>query len=169
MRLVPLALLLLPIAELLLLIEVGSHIGGLATLGLLALGVMAGMAILRGRGLASLAGARERFAHGDQPGQEMIDRLLLLLGGLLLLIPGFLTDALALALLLPWPRHALARRMLRNGLQGFAAGPGAGFTVFRASGRSQTRTWEGGEIVEGEVLREADNDSRLQGPPGSGK
>lgn len=159
-------LLLLPIAELLLLIEVGSEIGGLATLGLLAAGVFAGLAILRGRGLATLLGARRRLDSGAQPGEDMLESLLLAIGGLLLLIPGFITDAFSLPLLLPPTRRALARRLLRSGgLYGFGAGPGGGFTVFRASARSQTRTWEGGEIVEGEVLRESGGpDSQLRGP-----
>lgn len=166
MRSFSLLLLLLPIAELLLLIEVGSEIGGLATLGLLAAGVFIGLGILRGRGLASLMGARSRFASGDLPGQDVVDNMLLAFGGILLLIPGFITDAFSLPLLLPWTRRALARRVLRaGGFQAFGAAPGGGFTVFRSSSYRQTRTRDGGEILEGEVLRETSTDSQLKGPP----
>jgi UPF0716 protein FxsA len=158
-------ILLLPVAELLLLIEVGAEFGGLATLGLLAAGVVVGLSILRGRGLANLASARRRFGANEQPGQELVESMLLAAGGLLLLIPGFITDAFSLPLLLPWTRRALARRLLHSGnFQAFGGTGGAGFTVFRAGARSQTRSWEGGEIVEGEVLRDADPDSRLKGP-----
>jgi UPF0716 protein FxsA len=166
MRGLPLLFLLLPIAELLLLIEVGSEIGGLATLGLLAAGVFIGLGILRGQGLASLMGARSRLAAGDLPGQDVVDKMLLALGGMLLLIPGFITDAFSLPLLLPWTRRALARRVLRGGgFQAFGAGPGGGFTVFRSTRYSQTHTSDGGQILEGEVLRETDPDSQLKGPP----
>jgi UPF0716 protein FxsA len=165
MRGLPLLILLLPIAELFVLIEVGSKIGALATLGLLAAGVVVGLATLRGRGLASLMRARSRLAAGDLPGQDVVESMLLAAGGLLLLIPGFITDACSLLLLLPWTRRALARRLLRaGGFQAFGAAPG-GFTVFRASARSQDRTWDGGAIVEGEVVRETDPDSQLIGPP----
>ncbi|MGA0805079.1 MAG: FxsA family protein [Pseudohongiellaceae bacterium] len=165
MRAFPLLLLLLPVFELLLLIEVGSEIGGLATLGLLVLAGIIGLGILRGRGIATLIGARRRMASGDLPGQDVLDSMLLAGGGLLLLIPGFLTDACSLPLLLPWTRRALARRLLRSsGFRAFGGGPG-GFTGFRASSRSQTWTREGGEIVEGEVLHETRPDSQLKGPP----
>lgn len=166
MRSLPLLFLLLPIAELLLLIEVGSEIGGLAVLGLLAAGVFIGLGVLRGQGLTSLMGARSRLAGGDLPGQEVVDNMLLALGGILLLIPGFITDAFSLPLLLPWTRRALARRVLRaGGFQAFGAGPGGGFTVFRGARYTQTRTQGSGEILEGEVLREPDPDSQLKGPP----
>ncbi len=168
MRGIPLLFLLLPIAELIVLIEVGSEIGALAVIGLLAAGVFAGLAVLRGRGMASLMGARSRLASSDQPGLEVVDSMLLTLGGLLLVIPGFITDAFSLVFLLPWTRRALAQRMLRSGgFQAFGATPGGSFTVFRSASRSQTqtRTREGGQIVEGEVLRESDPDSQLKGPP----
>jgi UPF0716 protein FxsA len=166
MRGIPLLFLLLPIAELIVLIEVGSEIGALAVIGLLAAGVFAGLALLRGRGMASLMGARSRLASSDQPGQDVVDRMLLTFGGLLLVIPGFITDAFSLVFLLPWSRRALVRRLLSaGGFQAFGGMPGGSFTVFRSASRSQTRTREGGQIVEGEVLREADPDSQLKGPP----
>lgn len=154
MRLLPLLLLLLPIAELLLLIEVGGEIGGLAVLGLLAAAVVLGLGILRGQGLARLLQARRGFEPGAQPEQQMVESLLLAMGGLLLLIPGFITDALSLPFLLPWTRRMLARRMLQGGgFQAFGSGAG-GFTVFRASTHTSTRQWQRGQTVEGEVLRE---------------
>lgn len=166
MRGIPLLFLLLPIAELIVLIEVGSEIGALAVIGLLFAGVFAGLAVLRGRGLASLRGVRSRLASGDLPGQDVVESMLLAFGGILLLIPGFITDAFSLALLLPWPRRVFARRLLRaGGFQAFGAAPGGSFTVFRSASRSQTWTRDGGQIVEGEVLHEADPDSQLKGPP----
>src|SRR5690606_21987850 len=79
-------------------------------------------------------------------------------------IPGFITDALSLPFLLPWTRSALARRMLRQGgFQAFGMGPSGGFTVFRSTTRRETRQWQGGETVEGEVLREPEPaDRQLQ-------
>lgn len=100
-------LLLLPVLELALLIQVGSAIGVLPTLGLIILSAVLGILLLRVAGLATAWRARERLARGELPEREMFDGLLLALGGLLLLLPGFISDLFGLLCVLPFSRHLL--------------------------------------------------------------
>lgn len=132
-----LLLLLLPVTELWFLIHIGSKIGALATIALLILASAAGMALLRIQGDYAIWKAQERLQRGDLPLETVFDGLLLAMAGLLLLIPGFLTDIAALLLLLPPVRHALARRWLP--------------TVYQAQ---TVHTRHGHDVIEGEFQRE---------------
>lgn len=105
---------LFPLLELALLIVVGSHIGVLATLSLVIAGALVGGFLLRIAGPATAWRARARLLAGEPPEQEMLDGLLLALGGFLLLLPGFVSDVLGLLCLLPFTRHALRRRLVRS-------------------------------------------------------
>ena len=107
-------LLLLPVLELALLIQVGSAIGVLPTLGLIILSAVLGILLLRVAGLATAWRARERLARGELPEREMFDGLLLALGGLLLLLPGFISDLFGLLCVLPFTRHLLLGRLQRQ-------------------------------------------------------
>ncbi len=107
-------LLLLPVLELALLIQVGSAIGVLPTLGLIILSAVLGILLLRVAGLATAWRARERLARGELPEREMFDGLLLALGGLLLLLPGFISDIFGLLCVLPFTRHLLLGRLQRQ-------------------------------------------------------
>lgn len=107
-------LLLLPVLELALLIQVGSAIGVLPTLGLIILSAVLGILLLRVAGLATAWRARERLARGELPEREMFDGLLLALGGLLLLLPGFISDLFGLLCMLPFSRHLLLGRLQRQ-------------------------------------------------------
>lgn len=103
----------LPFLEIAGFIIVGDWLGALPTLGLLILSMIVGAALLRGRGL----GAVLRTRGGRDPSQvvtELGDTLFLALAGLLLLIPGFFTDLLALPLLLPPVRRLLMVVALRR-------------------------------------------------------
>ena len=106
--------LLFPIIELALLIQVGSAIGVLPTLGLIILSAVLGILLLRVAGLATAWRARERLARGELPEREMFDGLLLALGGLLLLLPGFISDLFGLLCVLPFSRHLLLGRLQRQ-------------------------------------------------------
>ena len=107
-------LLLLPVLELALLIQVGSAIGVLSTLGLIILSAVLGILLLRVAGLATAWRARERLTRGELPEREMFDGLLLALGGLLLLLPGFISDLFGLLCVLPFTRHLLLGRLQRQ-------------------------------------------------------
>ena len=104
-----LILLALPIVEIALFIEVGGWIGLWPTLGLVLLSAGAGMALMRHQGLAALRRLQARLEDGGDPVGPIAHGALILLGGLLLLVPGFFTDALGLLLLIPAVRELLIR------------------------------------------------------------
>jgi len=129
-----------PIAELYVIIQVGQAIGTLPTIGLLVLDSLLGSWLLRSQGRATWNRFRLVLASGRPPARETIDGALVILGGALMLAPGFITDAFGVLLLLP-PTRALVRRLIaRNALRrllgplGMAGGAAAG-----AASRMRTR------------------------------
>lgn len=114
MRAFLLLFLLFPLLELAVMIKVGSAIGILPTLLLIVLGVLVGGLVLRLAGVATAWRARERLARGELPELEMLDGLLVAIGGGLLLLPGFVSDLLAIPCLLPFTRHLLLERLRRR-------------------------------------------------------
>jgi len=95
-----LILILLPVIEISLFIYVGGMIGPGLTIVLIIAGAMLGLSIMRRQGVAVVASAQRAQAEGRAPVAEVGNGIAILLAGLLLLIPGFLTDALGLVLLL---------------------------------------------------------------------
>jgi len=103
----------LPLAEIVLLIEIGSRIGTLATLAILVLTAVLGASLAHREGLKVLWRIQEKMAQGIMPDEELIDGVLILAAGIVLLTPGLLTDAAGLLLLVPGSRLAL-KRWLRD-------------------------------------------------------
>ena len=97
-----------PLVEMYVLIKVGEQIGALPTVGLVVLTAVIGVALLRQQGLSTLTRGVSRLQRGEMPAREMLEGLLLAVGGALLLTPGFVTDALGFLLLIPWSRQAVA-------------------------------------------------------------
>jgi UPF0716 protein FxsA len=93
-----------PLLELYLLIEVGSRLGAGITVALIALTGGVGALLARMQGFRVLVQIRERLAQGRLPADELLSGGLVLAGGLLLVTPGLLTDAVGLALLIPFIR-----------------------------------------------------------------
>lgn len=100
-----------PIAELYVIIQLGSAIGILPTIALLILDSVIGAALMRSQGRATWRRFNRTLAEGRMPGREVMDGALVIFGGALLLTPGFLTDLLGLILLLP-PTRAFVRALL---------------------------------------------------------
>ncbi len=111
MLLLVLAFVAVPLAELYVIIEVGRAIGAAETLVLVLAISVAGAWLAKRQGLAVVARLRSRLDAGELPGREVVDGALVLVAGALLLTPGFITDAVALALLVP-PVRAGARGLL---------------------------------------------------------
>ena len=103
------AILSLPVMEIMVWIKTAEWIGAGPTILASIVAFLAGMAILRRQGLAMLLDARGRMERGELPLQAAFDGLCLTMAGVLLVIPGFLTDILALLLLLPPVRAGLRR------------------------------------------------------------
>ena len=83
----------LPLAEIVLLIEIGSRIGTLATLAILVLTAVLGASLAYREGLKVLWRIQQKMAQGIMPDEELIDGVLILAAGIVLLTPGLLTDA----------------------------------------------------------------------------
>ena len=153
----------IPLIEIYLFIAVGGRIGVWPTIGLVILTALVGTTLLRQQGLATLARAQAETEANRLPVRELFDGVCLLFGGMLLLTPGFMTDAFGLALLLPQLRGLIGRGLWKL-LQG---SKGLHFTVYGAGGNPRSpgngpgRGPGGGPILDGEEFGvERDN------PPG---
>jgi UPF0716 protein FxsA len=102
-----------PIAELYVIIQVGEAIGVVPTLLLLLLDAILGSLLLRHQGRGAWRRFNEAIAQRRFPGKEVADGVLIVIGGTLLLAPGFLTDIVGLFLLIP-PTRAIARAVLKR-------------------------------------------------------
>jgi UPF0716 protein FxsA len=123
-----------PILELWVIIEVGGLIGILPTLVLLLAMSILGATLLRHQGRDAWQRFNRAIAERRFPGREVADGLMITIGGVLLLTPGFITDAVGLLLLLP-PSRAIARRLVLAyvgrhfvvvGMGGMGGAPGRG-------------------------------------------
>jgi UPF0716 protein FxsA len=104
-----------PLAELYVIIQVGQEIGVLPTIALLLVDSIVGSMLMRSQGRRAWRSFNEALQAGRPPAREVLDGALVLLGGAFLLTPGFLTDLLGIALLLP-PSRAVIRRILARRL-----------------------------------------------------
>jgi len=99
--LLPLILVVLPALEIATFIAVGRAIGVMATLGLIFLTSFAGIALLRIQGLGLLERLRTGLRAGESPERPLVHGALIVVAGLLLIIPGFITDAIGFLLFIP--------------------------------------------------------------------
>ena len=103
---------LIPIIEIWILIEVGGWIGALPTIGLVVLTATIGLSLLKQQGLSTLMRARLKMDDGAIPASELVSGVMIAVGGALLLTPGFVTDALGFALLIPQTRQWLLFKLI---------------------------------------------------------
>jgi UPF0716 protein FxsA len=107
------ALVVVPLAEIAVLIEVGGWLGLAPTLALLVLTALVGIWLLRRQGIAVLRRAQQQMLAGAVPVAPVFEGFCLVIAGALLLAPGFLTDTLGALLLLP-PLRALLYRAVQG-------------------------------------------------------
>ncbi|MCS2609315.1 FxsA family protein [Halomonas dongshanensis] len=154
------------------LFSIGGRIGLLNTL-LLVIGTgMVGLHLIRREGASTLAQARRRLAAGELPSSELFTGATLIFGGALLLAPGFLSDALGLACLLPSARQLLLKAATALGLRarvgaysstvGAGANPGDdwaqadAFSEQRRRREEHTAKAQPGEPIEGDFISRED-------------
>jgi UPF0716 protein FxsA len=132
---------LVPIVELYIIIQVGQEIGALPTVGVLVLDSVLGSLLMRSQGRAVWRRFNAALGAGRPPAREVLDGAFVRVGGALLLTPGFATDLLGIALLLPPSRALLQRLLLRSGLRRLViARPGGGRpATFDGSARDADR------------------------------
>ncbi|MBD3755979.1 MAG: FxsA family protein [Gammaproteobacteria bacterium] len=105
---------LIPLAELYVLIQVGGVIGALPTVLLTVFTAIAGFLLMRTQGMSTLQQAQVAMAQGEAPQMAMMEGVFIFLGGVLLLLPGLMTDALGLLFLVPFVRRALIRQTMKG-------------------------------------------------------
>lgn len=162
MRFIFLLFILVPIVEMWVLIEVGSKIGALPTIFLVFFTAVVGLALLRQQGLSTLLRVNQRMEQGQLPAAEILEGMLLAVGGVLLLTPGFVTDIIGFACLLPPSRKLLVASLLRRGVM--MASYGAGAASFQQGAGAQPADQgrsgsvkidrQGKSTIEGEYHRE---------------
>jgi UPF0716 protein FxsA len=103
---------LVPIVEMWILIEVGGWIGALPTIALVVLTATLGLSLLKRQGLSTLLSARRKMDEGSIPASELVSGVMIAVGGALLLTPGFVTDAIGFALLIPQTRQWLLFKLI---------------------------------------------------------
>lgn len=111
MRAFLLLFLLFPVLELFVLVRVGMSIGFLWTFLLVLSTSVLGLFVMRVAGLATALRARESLSRGELPAQQMLEGLMIAVGGGLLLLPGFISDILGVICLLPFTRRLLADKL----------------------------------------------------------
>src|SRR3954452_382894 len=109
--LVALALLVVPIVEIFVIIQVGQVIGGWPTVGLLIIESALGAWLVKREGRRAWNALQSALQTGRMPGRELTDGALVLIGGTLLLTPGFVTDIFGFFFILPFTRP-IARRIM---------------------------------------------------------
>ena len=100
----------IPIIELYLLIMLGSRIGPMPTIGLIVLTGFLGASLARSQGLSTWRKIQEEMRKGRPPAQELVEGVMILIGGIVLLTPGILTDLFGFALLVPGFRKSIAQK-----------------------------------------------------------
>lgn len=105
---------LFPIFELVVFIQIGARFGVLFVLGFILLSAIVGMSVLRNYSILNVIQMQKSMAQGRLPLESIGSGLWLALAGLLLVLPGFITSALGVLLLLPFTRTLLTQRLLKK-------------------------------------------------------
>ena len=148
----PLTLLLigLPLAEIAVLIQVGQWLGLGPTLALVLLSALAGILVIRHQSLATLGAVRAALARNQVPAAELFDAACMLVAGLLLILPGFISDAAALVLLVRPLRRAVGRAI-------------GGAIGLRPPGRG--RPGQAGPVIAGDFHEIVEPAAAVEPPP----
>lgn len=133
------------VIEMYLLIAIGGELGALTTIALVFITAALGLWMLRQQSLTMLRKVSMTMVQGDAPVLEAAEGIVMLIGGILLLIPGFFTDALGFFCLLPPTRALLLRRLRKNTL---------------AARAQRNRQGDNSHIIDGEWHEEQEPDSK---------
>ena len=152
MRVLFLLFIVVPVVEMWLLITVGREIGALWTIGLVLLTAFIGVALLRYQGAMTLLRARMKMGSGQLPAREMADGVFFAVAGALLLTPGFATDGVGFACLVPGVRSWLIGLLMPR-LMGSMSASGGGARHQDASDAGAQKTTSA-TTIEGEFKRD---------------
>jgi UPF0716 protein FxsA len=148
-----------PVIEIGLFIQVGGFLGFWPTILLVLITAIAGASLVRSQGLQTLLSVQSRLQQGELPAQQIIEGVMLAVAGVLLLTPGFMTDAMGMIVLLPMPRAMLARKLMSKVTVGANFSQGTFDGGFSANHHQS----DDGNTYEGEYERkDDDNNHRLR-------
>jgi UPF0716 protein FxsA len=142
----------IPIIEITVLMQVGELIGVWPTIVIVVISAWLGAKYVRLQGLATMQSVQSKMAQGEMPSSEIVTGLVLLVAGVLLVTPGFVTDIFGLLLLIPSVRQLLATTVQKY-IKTAQGGSFSAHTQFHSSTFSQ----ENGHIYEHEVNNQEDN------------
>lgn len=157
----------LPLLELYMVIQVGQLIGAGWTILLLVVDSVLGAIVVRREGARAWRALRDTLARGGVPAKELADGGLVLVGGTLLLTPGFVTDALGALLVLPVTRpmfrglltRVVAARLVPGSVRRWPGAPGAGGFGTAGPGDAHRPGPGSGPVVRGDVVDGPDDSS----------
>ncbi|MDA9060298.1 FxsA family protein [Candidatus Thioglobus sp.] len=136
------------LAEIYVLVTVGQAIGGLSTVLLVIITAFIGSRLLKQQGWSTMAKAQQSIAEGRTPAVEMFEGVVILVSGVLLLTPGFITDILGLLGLMPWSRSYFINHFLEKNAERVFSKKNS---VFINRGEtSETKKTNKDETIEGE-------------------
>lgn len=122
---------LVPLAELYLLIQIGKVIGAELTIAIVLVTGLVGVSLAKSQGVAVLRRLRDQIALGEVPGGALLDGAFVLVGGILLITPGLVSDVLGFLLLIPLTRGPI-KAFLRRKIEGY---------ITRGRGDIRFRRW----------------------------
>lgn len=136
------------LAEIYVLVSVGDAIGAWSTILLVIITALIGSTLLKQQGWSIMAKAQQSIAEGRTPALEMLEGVVILVSGVLLLTPGFITDGLGLLGLMPWSRSYFINHFLEKNAERVFSQRNSVF-IHKASNQ-ETKTANKDEPIEGE-------------------
>ena len=136
------------LAEIYVLVSVGDAIGAWSTILLVIITALIGSTLLKQQGWSIMAKAQQSIAEGRTPALEMLEGVVILVSGVLLLTPGFITDGLGLLGLMPWSRRYFINHFLEKNAERVFSQRNSVFINRTKS--SESKTSDKDEPIEGE-------------------
>ncbi len=135
--------------EIYVLVSVGESIGGFSTILLVVITALIGSTLLKQQGWATMAKAQNAMANGQMPAFEMLEGVVILVSGVLLLTPGFITDTVGLLGLIPFSRAYFIDHILKKNAQKIFTKNNSSFTQNSQPPKDQTNNSKN-KTLEGE-------------------
>ncbi|WP_105903420.1 FxsA family protein [Vibrio gangliei] len=154
-----------PIIEIALFIQVGGLIGLWPTIAIVLLTAFVGASLVRSQGIQTLMSVQSRLQQGELPAQQIIEGVMLAVAGVLLLTPGFMTDALGMLVLLPAPRAWLAKQAMQRVKVNASSAhfhTQYGDNQFQGNPFQNSEHDQQGDVYEGEFEKQTDEDKRIE-------
>ena len=138
---------LMTLLEITVLISVGQAIGSLSTILLIIATAFIGSRLLKQQGWATMARAQQNIAEGQQPTIEILEGVVILISGVLLITPGFITDILGLLGLIPFSRQYFINSFLEKNTEKFFSRT---TTFYSSNSKTNSEKKKSNNTIEGE-------------------